>query len=877
MPDPLSSPSEGASVEERIGAYRLERRLGRGGMGEVFLARDERLGRRVAIKRVRPGAAPSMRERFRREARAAARLNHPAVVQIYDILEDDAGDAIVMEYAEGSTLRELLAGGLPPPALTVRLAREISEGLAAAHSAGLVHRDLKAENVVVNQQGRAKILDFGLAKPLAEEEEDGETLTEHGTLLGTCHAMSPEQAGGGEVDARSDLFSFGVLLYEMLTGRSPFRGRTPQESLKRVLTDDPPPLGALRPDLPDGLASLVMWLLEKAPDARPRSAQEVTRALDEIASSPTLAEMPAAATAADGRMGELATAWTVLDEERSSALRPLRGRSRRLGVLAGLTVFALIAILLLGRITTEPRGGPLRVAVLRPEVVSAEGEDLALAASGVLVSTLSALTALEGLAPLDPAQVDSGAGSPVEAARSAAADEVLAATLESQGTMGARLSLRRIQGSDGRVVWTDSFVVPTDPRDLRLLADAVAVHLRRAYPDREPREGTPALDVRDEDYAAFLRIKQRVDQGGLPSEPELEELETILRRSPRFLEAHLLVAKVAQNLFRSTRDPAHLERGNEAVRAARALAPGDPRPLAVQLRLSLAANRTAEARALLTELERLLPGDPELLALSGQVAESEGDLERAISDLAAAVERIPSWSNLVRLADLEARAGRHDDARRHLEELLERNPGNLWGLDRLAGLELLTGDLNRAEGIYLEFLHVQPRRSHYTNLGLTRMLLGRPAEAAQAYREALELEPGHVTVLLNLADAELELGRREEARALYRQVLTRLEESEASAGLVPRDRLAKAQCLVRLERTRDAVAQVQRALQDGSDDPEVVYLASLVYSLAGERASALVNAETALRQGVQPRWFSLPAFDALREDGEFQVLLRQAG
>jgi tetratricopeptide (TPR) repeat protein len=884
MPDPVSLPSQGQSglaadasalpPGERIGAYRLERRLGRGGMGEVFLAQDERLGRRVAIKVVRHGASPALRERFRREARAAARLSHPAVVQIYDIVEDGSGDAIVMEHAEGRTLRELLAAGLPPPALTVRLAREIAEGLAAAHAAGLVHRDLKAENVVVTPEGHAKILDFGLAKPLVEEGE--ETLTEQGAVLGTCHAMSPEQACGDEVDARSDLFSLGVLLYEMLTGRSPFRGRTPQESLKRVLTDEPPPIGALRPDLPPRLAALVERLLEKNRDARPRSAREVASILEEVASSPALAELPPA-VAAEGRLGELATAWTIFEEERSSALRPLPGWSRRraLGVVAGLIVLALGAILLLGRLRTEPSRGPLRVAVLRPEVMPAENGDLSLAASGVLVSALSTLTALEGLAPLDPAEVDPAAASPVDAARSAAADEVLAAVLESQGTMGARVSLRRTQGSDGRVLWTGTFVVPTDPRDLRLLADAVAVHLRRAYPDRGLRDGTPALDVRDEDYSRFLRLKLRVDQGGLPSAAELAELDAVLRSSPRFLEAHLLAAKVAQNLFRSTRDPIHLERGEEAVRTARALAPGDPRPLTVQLRLALAASRMPEARSLLADLERLLPGDPELLALSGQVAEGEGDLDRAVADLTAAVERVPSWWNLYRLADLEARAGRNEAARRHLEVLLERNPGNLWGLDRLGGLELLTGDLARAERIYLELLRRQPQRSHYTNLGLARMLLGRPAEAVEAYRKALELAPDHVTVLLNLADAELELGHEDEAGDLYRQVLARLEKSEASAALVPRDRLAKAQCLVRLGHTRDAVAQTQQALREGPDDPEVAYLAALVYALAGERTSALVNAEAALGRGVQPRWFSLSAFDSLREDPELRTLLRR--
>ena len=884
MPDPEPSHFEGSysstadasasRQEERIGAYRLERPLGRGGMGEVFLARDERLGRRVAIKRVRPGTSPALRERLRREARAAARLSHPAVVQIYDILEDGAGDAIVLEYAEGRTLRALLADGLPSPALAVRLAREIAEGLAAAHGAGLVHRDLKAENVMVTPEGHAKILDFGLVKAL-EGEAAEESLTGHGTVLGTFHAMSPEQASGGEVDARSDLFSLGVLLYEMLAGRSPFLGRTPRETLKRVLLDQPPPIGALRPDLPTGLAALTGRLLEKDPGARPASAREVAQALEGVASSGSLMDLPA--LDADG-MGDLATAWTAVAggaEEPSSALRPLQGWTRLLAVLGGLAILALVAFLLLGRTTAQPLRGPLRIAVLRPEVMAAGGEGLDLAASGVLASSLSALTGLEGLAPLDPSQVDAGAATPVAAARSAAADEVLAATLENQGTMGARLSLRRVLGSNGQVVWADSFVVPTDPKDLRLLADAVALHLRRAYPNHPLREGVPALDVRDADYAGFLRIKLRVDQGSVPSDADLAALAEIRRTSPRFLEGHLLAAKVAQNLFRSTRDPAWLPRGDEAVRTAQELAPGDPRPLAARLRLALAAQKPAEARALLTDLERLLAGDPELLALSGQVAESEGDLDRAIADLGAAVERVPSWTNLFRLADLEARRGRTAEARRHLEQLLERNPGNAWGLDRLGGLELLSGDPARAERIYLDLLRLQPQRSHYTNLGLARMFLGRPADAVAAYRKALELAPGHVAVLLNLADAELELGHGSAASALYAQALAGLEEREAAAALSPIDSLVKAQCLVRLGRSRDAVKVVQRTMHTSSEDPEAVYLAAVVYALAGERNSALVNAQAALDGGVQPRWLTISAFNGLRGDPAFRDLLRR--
>ena len=173
-----------------IGSYRVERRLGRGGMGEVFLAWDDRLGRRVAIKRIREGSDwAGQGERFRREARAAARLSHPAIVHVYDLLEDDAGLAIVMEYVEGPTLADLTAGGLPEPALAVRLARDVAEGLAAAHAAGLVHRDLKAENVVVTAAGRAKILDFGLAKPVFGNEGE-ESLTAHGAVIGTATAQA---------------------------------------------------------------------------------------------------------------------------------------------------------------------------------------------------------------------------------------------------------------------------------------------------------------------------------------------------------------------------------------------------------------------------------------------------------------------------------------------------------------------------------------------------------------------------------------------------------------------------------------------------------------------------------------------------------------
>jgi tetratricopeptide (TPR) repeat protein len=865
----MAEPEQTEGLEpSTIGPYRLARRLGRGGMGEVFLAWDERLGRRVAVKRIlRDTPRPQDRERLCREARAAARLSHPAVVQVYDFVEDAAGDAIVLEYVEGRTLRALLAEGVPPTGLAVRLAQEISEGLAAAHAAGLVHRDLKAENVVVTREGHAKILDFGIAK-LPESEP----LTAQGMVVGTAHAMSPEQARGGEVDARSDLFSLGILLYELLTGASPFRGSNSLEELQRVISHAPPPVSRLRPEVPRALSELVDRLLAKRREDRPRSAGEVARALSGLAAAPAFAvDAPEIPGGTGSTLAEIPAGFLIPGGVRASSTS-MRGRRLPLVLLVGLlAVFAVSFGWLVQKLVQPPSSEPLRVAVLAPRAEPG-GDGSSLLESGLLTATLSTLASLEGVAPLDPTQAGTAA-TPVEAARTAAAGEVIALELERQDGR-ARASLRRI-ADDGRVLWTAGFPVPTGSgdRDLRLLADAVAVQLRHAYPDRRLRPGVPELAVSDRDYAELLRVTDRIDRGSTDPGAELAKVEEIVRNSPRFLEGHLLLADLAHSRFSSKRDPADLERGLQAAYTAAELAPGDPRPLVARFRLDLFAERLEEAEAALAALSSLIPGDPQLHVLAGQLAESRGDLERAAAELAAAVESTPSWFNLFRLASLEMKLGRITSARRHLEELLARNPGNLWGMGQLASLELLQGDPRRAERLYLDLLSRQPQSSHFTNLGLARSLQGQHATAVEAYRLALEATPDNPYLLLNLADAEIALGHGAEARELYGRALKSLDRLEASATLTPLQSMAQAQCLAHLGRARTAVGITQRALREGGEDPEILYAASLVYAVIGDRSSALYNAELALKKGTQPRWFTLPAFGPLRRDPELKALL----
>ncbi|MCP4661954.1 MAG: protein kinase [bacterium] len=278
------SASEASAQPERIGPYRIESRLGTGGMGRVYKAYDQRLDRLVAIKLILAAvdADEATRNRFQREARAAAQLSHPSIVQIYHLLEVDQDDYIVMEYVEGQTLAELLHEGPVGLLMALSLAHDVAAGLAAAHAAGIVHRDLKTENVIVTPANRAKILDFGLAKPIWHGETDA-PLTGKGNILGTCRAMSPEQANGLEVDHRSDLFSLGTLLFETATGQSPFTGPTPVATLIKVCYHQQPSVRELNPNIPEEFSVLISQLLQKDSNSRPQSAHDVTAVLERIA------------------------------------------------------------------------------------------------------------------------------------------------------------------------------------------------------------------------------------------------------------------------------------------------------------------------------------------------------------------------------------------------------------------------------------------------------------------------------------------------------------------------------------------------------------------------------------------------------------------
>jgi len=838
-------------------------------MGEVFLAYDDRLARPVAIKRVRlDRATPERRERLRREARAAAKLSHPAIVQVYDIILGDDSDCIVLEYVEGHSLARLVAEGRLAGSAGLGLLGQVAEGLAAAHARGVVHRDLKSENVLVTSEGRAKILDFGLAKPL-DPGEEGNSLTRDGEIVGTLRAMSPEQARGEDVDARSDLFSLGVLVHEVFTGRSPFAAPTPVESLRKVIEEHPSSLRALRPELPGELAELTKSLLEKDPSRRPQSAAEVASRLAAISRLPGI-ELLGPPSTAEARPPGLSEQLTGGGRSRTTAGaagtagpdRALGARRRRRLVGAAAAVALLAAA---GYLTLVRRPAPVRVVVL-PVSAPSGAEDLGLVALGVEEAILSTLAAVEGVEAVAGREEAGDATLPVAAALATAADEVVRTDFDCEAGE-CRVSLRRLRGADGGVIRVaEPFYVPTSAEDFRDLAAALRGHLLAIFQEHGSRSA-PRAAVRDQDYAAYLALKRRREAADRPpAATDLQQLEGLLETSPGLVGAYLLAANVARNL-------GDLERAELLLRRAAEVDPGDPRILVAQCRVQVAADRLDRAEATLAAVERMIPGQTPALRLRAELLAAKGELEAATREAAKLVRRRSSWQNLRALANFEVRLGRIEQARLHLSEALVRSPGNVFVLAEQGALEARYGDLGAAEETYRRLIDRRPFGLYYRNLGWVRYLRADYPGAAESYRAALALDPDHLLTRFNLATARQAAGESESARNTYLKLREDLEARGDPTALGPQMSLILAQCRARLGDLQGAFELAQRTVSAELEDPQDQFLAAQVFTLVGERLTALHYVERSLRGGIRPRWFGIPEFDPLRTDPRFQALL----
>ncbi len=823
-------------MPDRVGRYRITDRIGFGGMGEVFLAEDEELGRTVAIKTL-PQMMIDDRElkaRLRHEAETVARINHPSVAQIHDIVSEDDRYFLVLEHVEGENLAAVLGAGPMEVEKTINLAMEIADGLAAAHAQGIIHRDLKPENVMVTPEGKAKILDFGLATVLRGGEIEGSrNAPGRSGLAGTLSAMSPEQAEGKIIEASSDLFSLGILLYHMLTSEHPFRTSVPVETMQRIGSFVPPPPDELNPGVPPDLAHLTMQLLEKDPAARPSGASIVGDRLRAI-----LNKMEAA---------------NRKDAESAS------GRRR---MIWG-TVIALTTVCLLGGawwMLRPPPPPPFTVAILKPTQTGAtDSSDLPSVVSGLRFATVNALNTIEGAQVINPREIDAISGDLRQIAHAVAADELITMAITPKETT-VTVEINRLSGEENRLLWATQVEVPAD--NLRLLADTITANLQTAYPRRKRRAGAFRITAEPQAYRDFLIIWKKV----MSPAPELSwpetltELRRIRKSAPRLLNAAVLEASVARFLYETTSNEVYLTQAYEAVQSAKNTAPNDFRTLLAETEVAIAAGDFDTARATLDELKTLEPANLAADQQRARLAQKTGHAEEAYVILTDIATRAPSWKNLLNLAKVERFLGDTEAARKHLIEADRRAPSTLLVMIERAFLELTSGNPAHAETLFLQIITIAPEAQHLANLGNAQLLLHHFGEALISIERSLALGSKSTASMLNVADCHQLMGNDDLAKEWYRRTIeSQPDDRPLQAGELE----IRAQAMAQLGRTEEALRTIHQALDLDPESPHVLYAAALVFSLTDRPDQAAVYFERALDAGINPRWFDLPWFDGI--------------
>jgi serine/threonine protein kinase len=554
---------------QTISHYTVLEKLGEGGMGEVYLARDERLGRQVALKVLPDSAAadPERLARFEREARAAGALDHPNILTVHDIDRHEGVPFLVAEALDGETLRELLQRGPVPARKAADYGVQIARGLAAAHDRGIVHRDLKPENLFVTRDGQVKILDFGLAKLLPRPDSDGgeegrteSIATRAGTVLGTVGYMSPEQVRGDPADARSDIFALGCVLYELLSGTGPYRSDTSADTMSAILRDDPPPLSGTGRPVPPALEGIVVRCLEKRPDDRFSSARDLALTLEAIGRS----------------SGEREPSRSGPRVYKPMAFIPV--------ILAAALAFALlmVAYKTVLRQTEEPevQAGQPRIVVLPFENLGSP-ED-AYFADGITEEITSRLSAVSGLQVISRTSAVQYAGSK-KTIRQMGNDLGVGYVLEGtvrwargpEGPSRIRITPQLVRVADDTHLWSDTIdrviddVFEVQSEIARHVTDQLGVTLLGTESRAVESRPTHNLDA----YQAYLRGRYLAAQPHFTYENWNRVIEAYQRAAdldPEFAVAHAELAR-AHALMRFYRHDLSADRLEVATAASASL------------------------------------------------------------------------------------------------------------------------------------------------------------------------------------------------------------------------------------------------------------------------------------------------------------------
>jgi eukaryotic-like serine/threonine-protein kinase len=867
------------------GRFHIEARLGAGGMGEVYRARDTTLRRLVAIKRTQRAATEADRKRFLHEGQRASALNHPGIAAIYDVFTDAGEVYLVMEYIEGETLRARLTRPISESEFR-RIATESASALAAAHDKGILHRDIKPENIMLTNagthSGQVKLLDFGLAQQAADDTgllETATMLTVAGMVAGTPQYMAPEILNGEPADRRSDIFALGVVFYEMLSGRHPFAAPTPTAMIGQVLHQPPRPLPAT---VPASDAAIVTRALAKSPADRYQTAHEIVFDLnhpdrnrpDQIHSRPAVSATPAAAASTShSRKPAIAFAVVVLAIVVASVTYFVHHRHAPPGTTAS---------------------GPAAVtagtlAVLPPTVADAKDTKLATYGRGLaesLAQRLSDLSVNHDIAVLSARQLqDKKVASLNDAAREVGATSALELKLTRDGDLvHAAYTISQPDKSSNQPHVLASGTVTAPVSDMfsieNQLATATATALNIPLRTDEQRALAAHGTTFPEAYQYFLQGRGYLLEAFTPETIKSAQImfNEALRIDPNYGAAKAGLGESSLYAYGNNHQPADLVQARKACSDAVTLGNAGADGHICLGKLAQQADKPAEA---VSEFQKALQLEPANDSASNGLAKAYLSLNQPAKTEAVYKQAIalrPNyWRGYDMLGGFYFNTADYPRAEQMYRIATEKDPQSFRSYSNLAAS--LSAQKREPEAIdaLKKSIALHPTADAYANLGGAMVRLHSFDEAAEDYRRSIPLSPGEYDSWSGLGDAEYYGGHPDRAMTDYKKAI---ELASAQLKTSPNDASVLGDLASMFAMVGDeahAIEFMDRALAINHTDPAVMYNAAVVYNELHQTGPALEWLDKALASGYPPSVVDeVPALANLHTNPRYQQLMQSA-
>jgi len=862
--------------------YRIESLIGQGGMGRVYKAYDRELDRAVAIKVVREGMLgdANIMERFKQELVLASKISHKHILRIHDLGEVNGLKFITMAYVDGVDLHRILEESPKLPLdRALNFAVQLADALAAAHAEGVVHRDLKPQNILVDKNDQLYVSDFGLAKSFAEGAAG---MTQTGALLGTPRYMSPEQAEGKATDGRSDLYAFGLILYEMVTGDIPFTGKSSLELMYQRISVAPRNPKLLNPETPNWLAHIIMRCLEKDPDARYQNANEI---LEDLKTS---------------RAGNASRTYARAGSGASRSIQiavPDFG-GRRLAWIGG-AVVAIVAMALaiprvrqiaFGRKQSSAMETPVsgipplstgRFIAVLPLQILGDSSQLGYVAKGIQEAVSAKLFQLKDVrvTPVDAAdQADQRQTLP-KIARALGANLLVQGVLQGAGDK-VRIVINLEDAADGRTLASKEFDGVVG--DLFTIEDQIYSQLVAGLNVTPTNDELASAEARPTDnIAAYdLYLRGRNSLRGHDSkdvQAALDYFNQAAKADPSFALAYTGVADASLRMYKINKDPFWTQKALVAAQQAQQINDKLPEVHAMLGSVYRTTGKYSESIAELKRALSLAPKSDEFYRRLGEVYLDSGNNAQALAAFQKAVLLNPYyWVNENALGEAYAGIADYSKALQAFQKVSVLEPDIDAGFENVGNMYLQQGEYQQSIPYFQRALQIEPYFSTYSNLATSFFMLKQFPQAVAMFEKAVAMNPNDTDVVLNLADAYGDLGQADKARSTYLRAIAagfkELETNPQNADVM----VDIALCYAKTGNATQALTFIRQARAIDKGNVNYIYAEAEIDATLGKTELALNNLHEALEKHY-PAEYAAGDEDLknLNADPEFKALLKE--